>query len=127
MSKVLIPVLALCAAVLLVGDALSNGRTDGDADVAIAVSPSTLLLGFDQGGEVTVHTNVPLGAVDRSTVELEGIAALYTKADARGHLVAKFDEGAVKAIVAAPNAMLTLTGAYLDGGTFAASDAVAVR
>ena len=124
MRKVLVVV--SCVLLGVVGQAFSNGKADQGADVTIVVSPQTLLLASDQGGQVTVHTNIPLSQVDRSTVQLNGISAISTGADSRGHLVAKFDEGAVKAIVAPPQATLTLSGCYTDGTSFEASDTVRV-
>ena len=110
----------------MAGDALS-GRPEGSADdVQIVVSPHTLVLS-SAGGCVSVHTNRPLGIVDCSTLELDGIPVAYVKADARGNLVANFGLDAVKAIVAPPEATLTLTGALRDGRAFAASDTIRVK
>jgi len=94
--------------------------------VQIVVSPHTLVLS-SPGSWVSVHTNVPFGAVDRSTLELNGIAVAWTKADARGNLVAKFDMDAVKAIVEIGEATLTLTGELLDGQLIDASDTITVK
>ena len=72
-------------------------------------------------------SSLPFGSVDRSTLELNGLAVAWTKADSRGNLVAKFDIDAVKAIVEPGEATLTLTGAMLDGEPFAASDTISVK
>ena len=127
MKRFLMPVLVLCLAVgFLACDALSGGR-DGDASgVQIVVAPNTLVLSAP-GAWVSVHTNLPFGSVDRSTLELNGLAVAWTKADSRGNLVAKFDIDAVKAIVEPGEATLTLTGAMLDGEPFAASDTISVK
>jgi len=125
MRKRLVAVAVVVAgAMVLVGQALSNSRTD-DA-LGVAVSPQTLLLGSDQGGFVTVHTAIPFGAVDRSSIQLSGVDVVFTKADSCGNLVAKFSEDAVKAIVAPPETTLTLTGVMKDGESFAGSDTVRV-
>ncbi|MGB2821622.1 MAG: hypothetical protein WBF17_11615 [Phycisphaerae bacterium] len=127
MKRFLMPVLVLCLAVgFLACEALSGSR-DGDADgVQIVVAPNTLVLSAP-GAWVSVHTNLPFGSVDRSTLELNGLAVAWTKADSRGNLVAKFDIDAVKAIVEPDEATLTLTGAMLDGEPFAASDTISVK
>ena len=99
----------------VVGQALSNGKNDQSEETAISVSPQTLLLSEVQSGRVTVHTNIPLA--DQEIVTLDGIPALTIYADNRGHLVAKFSEEAVKAIVAPPSAVLTLNIDGLDVGS----------
>ncbi|MCP4642345.1 MAG: hypothetical protein GY851_18005 [bacterium] len=125
MRKLLV---ALCVIGIGVGfvaeQAFCGNRSDDP--LGVAVSPQTFLLRSDQGGEVTVHTDIPLAIVDRGSVELNGIPALYTKADARGCLVGKFSEDAVKAIVSAPKETLTLTGLTEDGMPFSGSDTVRV-
>ena len=95
--------------------------------IVMAISPHTLLLGAEQGGSVVVHADISYSQVDTSTLALDGIAALHSKPDLRGGLVAYFDEAAVKAIVAAPSATLTLTGETEDGTPFDGSDTVQVR
>jgi hypothetical protein len=91
------------------------------------VSPQTLLLGRDQGGEVTVHVEIPFSLVDPDSLELNGVPASGAFADNCGDLVAKFSEDAVKAIVAAPSAVLTLDGCTLDGLGFTGVDVVTVK
>ena len=127
MKRFLMPVLILCLAVgFLAAEALSE-RRDGDADGAqIVVSPHTLVLSAP-GAWVSVHTNLPFGEVDRATLELNGIPVAWTKADARGNLVAKFDMDDVKAIVEPGEATLTLTGEMLDGRLIDASDTITVK
>ncbi len=109
MKKLMISVAAVAILLGVIGPAFSNGGNDGD-QTSISVSPQTLLLSSEQSGYVTVHTNIPLaGQVD---VTLEDIPATHIYADNRGHLVAKFSEDEVKAIVSPPTAVLTLT---IDG------------
>ena len=107
-----------------VGSALSNGRIDADG-AAIEISPNTLNL-QSEGAWVTVHSNIPYGAVVGETVALDGVSADVVKADNLGCLVAKFEIEAIQAIVAPPRATLTLTGKCMDGAAFAASDTIAV-
>jgi hypothetical protein len=126
MKRSLVPILVLCLAVGLLGaEAMSGGRDDEGDGVQIVVSPHTLVLS-SPGAWVSVHTNVPFGAVDRSTLELNGIAVAWTKADSRGNLVAKFDMDAVKAIVEPGEATMTLTGELLSGEPIDASDTITV-
>lgn len=105
-------------------DALCNERTDDP--LGIAVSPQTILLSSYQGGTVVVHTAIKLSTVDRGSVALSGIPAVRTRSDARGNLVADFNEEDVKAIVAPPESELTLTGLLLTGDPFSGSDIVRV-
>ncbi len=127
MKRFLMPVLVLCLAVgFLAAEALSE-RGDRDAGgVAIVVSPHTLVLSAPAAW-VSVHTNVPFGAVDRSTLELNGIPVAWTKADSRGNLVAKFHTDEIKAIVELGEVTLTLTGEMLDGRLIDASDTITVK
>ncbi len=76
MKRLIIGTLGLCIAMALqMGNAFSNSRTDDP--LGIAVSPQTLILGFDQGGSVKVHTAIPLGTVIRCTVTLNGIPVTF--------------------------------------------------
>lgn len=67
------------------------------AEITIDVAPSTLNL--QNGGEVvTVHTDLAYGAVDVSTVYINGVAIDWWKADNRGYFVAKFSMDEVKTL-----------------------------
>jgi hypothetical protein len=110
----------------LIGQAFSNSAGRVDDPLGVAVSPQTLLLSSDQGGRVTVHTSIPCSSVDRGTLALNGVPVSSVGADALGHLVAGFDEAAIKAVVTPPEAVMTLTGSYTDGTAFAGSDTVRV-
>ena len=109
----------------LTGAGLS-GIEAADTIVNIQIAPQTFQLGFNQGGLITVHTDIPLRQVVRSSVQLDGLSAVYTKADSTGNLVAKFREQAVKALVSPPRATLTLTGTTVSGNDFAGDDTVRV-
>jgi hypothetical protein len=119
--------------VLSVGIALSLGvvcAAGGLADaqslaVDVTISPSTIVLGAP-GEWITAHTDIPFALVDCSTVALNGVAVVVTKADARGDLVAKFRRAEIEAIVAPPEAVLLLTGTTKQGECFAGSDMVVV-
>ena len=104
--------------------AFSGNRSDDP--LGIAVSPQTLILNFEQGGHVCVHTDIPYGTVNKSSLALSGVPVWWTKADLRGCLVAYFHEEDVEAIVSPPSATLTLTGLRTDGTAFSGSDTVSV-
>lgn len=123
MKRSIVVIMSLCLIAIMCASALCGNRTDDP--LGIAVSPQTLLLGSDQS-TVTVHTDIPLGAVETSSLTLNGVPVVRTEADARGKLVAFFSEAAVKAIVAPPSAVLTLSGSLKDGSSFSGSDEVRV-
>jgi len=112
---------------ILIGTGLSiaNKQNEG-VGICITISPNTLVLD-GQAGSVSVHSNLAISLVERSTVRLEGITPYLTKADSLGHLVAKFRTDEVKAIVTPGQVTLTLTGRLKDGTSFAASDTITVR
>lgn len=112
--------------VLLVGLAVA-ATSDDTMTIDIVVAPSTLLLGVSQSGLVNVHTDIDYSAVNRSSVQLEGIPLTRSKADACGNFVGFFDEAKVKALVAAPKATLTMVGVTNDGTGFVGWDTVVVK
>jgi len=120
--------LAACAALgVLAGAALSAVPTNNAAiDVAVQVSPSTIVLGLKKGSAITVHTDIAFGSVDRATVALSGVPATATFSDSCGNLVAKFNQADIEAIVAPPQATLVLTGLTVDGVPFSGADLVRV-
>jgi len=66
------------------------------------------------------------GAVEKATVELNGVPVNWTKSDNQGYLVAKFILGDVRAILVRGNNTLTLSGETVDGGMFTGSTTVLV-
>ena len=109
---------------ILAGPAFSGERSDDP--LGVAVSPQMLIIGAVQGS-VSVHTDIPYGSVDKTkSVTLNGVDAVYLKADDCGNLVAKYREAEIKAIVAPPSAVMTLEGTRKDGTTFSGSDTVRV-
>ncbi len=118
---------SLClAALLFLMTAAAFTGSRSTSPLGVAVSPQTLILNADQGGSVTVHTDIPYSLVAVNTLALNGMPVSTTKADDRGCLVAFFPERTIESIVAPPSAVLTLTGAYRDGVLFAGSDTVTV-
>ena len=125
--------LSVTAACLLVlcgaGFIRANNATSGEGE-NIMISPNTLVLSSAVGC-VSVHSNIPCSAVVSDSVALsvalEGIDPYLIKADSLGHLVAKFAVEDVENIVEPGQVTLTLTGVFLDGRTFSASDTITVR
>ena len=95
------------AGVLLVLGACTG--TASAEEIGIQVSPSTINLSY-QGTVVTVHAEIPYYGVVTASLELNGVEVWWTKADARGDLVAKFDVDDVKGIVSGGTADLKLEG-----------------
>lgn len=104
---------AIVCGPLIAGEVWSNSRTE-DA-LGVAISPRMLILGKDQGGAVTVHTQIPYINVDTSSFTLDGIPSDSVWYDDCGNIVARFSESAVEAAVSPPSAVLTLEGLMLDG------------
>ncbi len=96
--------------------------------IEIQVSPQTILLSWKAKGDVrvTVHADIDYSTVVTLSVELGGVEAIFTKADARGDLVAKFWYEDIKDLVDAGTTTLILTGTRTDGSTFEGEDAVRV-
>ncbi len=113
----------LCAllGIGLAGITIANSAVDGD-EPAMMVSPSVIVLA--KVSTLTVHTNIPLLAVNRETIALDGVAPTSVFADSLGHLVAKFaiaDLDLKRGLVT-----LTLTGLTTEG-SFSAADEVVVK
>ena len=72
--------------------------------IQIDVAPNVLNI-QSEGAIVTVHTDIAYSAVDGASVDLNGIAIQWWKADARGNFVAKFVMDEIK----------TLDGLIIDG------------
>ena len=99
-------------------------------EVMIKVSPNNLAIS-SMGTKVTIHSNIPAGSVNVSTLELriDGGEPLYpiaTFADDRGNLVAKFNMNDAKGMVSVGQATFTMTGDYFAGGDFSASDVIKI-
>ena len=103
-----------------------QGSSGTAIDIAVTVSPHTIVLGCEKGDRVTVHTDIPLGQVNRESVALSGISPVLVKADSCGNLVAKFDQASIEALVELPEATLLLTGMTTDDVPFRGSDTVRV-
>ena len=101
-----------------------------EVEIAIQVSPSTILLNWKAKGDVkvTVHADVSFSLFSTSNIEvwLDGIPATYIYDDARGDLVGKFDFDAVKGLLDAGTATLSLRAVAEDGTVYYGSDEVRV-
>ena len=90
----------LNAVILTAGLVLALAMLPGEAsacDVTIRIAPKTLNL-RSSGTVVTVHTDIPYGDVQVSSVYLEDKLISSWKADDRGYFVAKFLMDDIKAI-----------------------------
>jgi len=117
-------VLALCGILSLglAAVALASSAVGGD-EPGIMVSPSTIVLA--KVNRITVHTNIPAATVVRDSLDLDGASPIGVGVDSLGHIVIKF---ALADLDLSPgDATLTLTGAYVDGGSFTATDTVRVK
>ncbi len=119
-------VVKLSVVFLVIGSAMglvwaNNGV--GDESPAIMVSPSTIVLA--KVDTISVHTNIPAAAVVDKSLLLNGVAPTHVYKDALGHVAAKF---AVADLDLVPGeATLTLSGDFVGGDSFNASDVVRVK
>ncbi|HIE31665.1 MAG TPA: hypothetical protein EYP67_04685 [Methanosarcinales archaeon] len=120
-TRTIAGILLIALVVVSVGAVADNTSTKIEIDVA----PSVLSLGSD-GTWVTVHTDIALCEVACDTLTLNNIPVAWVESDDKGNLVAKFDQSEIKAIVAPPEATLTLTGQTNDGEHIEGSDIIRV-
>jgi hypothetical protein len=128
MKKTSLKIVVLCGilGIGLAGIAMASGALKG-TEPAMMVSPSTIVLA--KVSTITVHTNIPYGAVLPGSMLLNGIEPWLVFSDDCGDIVGKFavadlvDEGLAtgKAI------LFELTGAYINGVGFEAIDDVRVK
>ena len=114
---------------ILVAFLFIQSETVTNMEISITVSPSVLNI-QNNGQVVTVHTDIAYGAVEATTVTLDGIEINSWKADNRGNFVAKFLIDEVKNLypeVTAPvNAELILSGFTKTGISFFGVDEITV-
>jgi hypothetical protein len=127
MKRVTSSLLAILLLSLLTAAQTANHQLSPD-EIEIQVSPQTILLSWKAKGDVrvTVHADVDYSTVETLSVQLGGFDALYTFADARGDLVAKFIYEEIRSLVEVGYSTLTLTGTRNDGTTFTGEDVVRV-
>ena len=112
-------------AISLVAGAMTAGHAE-TMEINIIVQPKTIVIASENEW-LTVHTNIALTAVDTGSIMINDIAVSWTKADAKGQLVAKFDIDVIKASVTAPEATFVLTGVTKAGVPFTGTDTVPVN
>ena len=104
--------ICLSSILLLAAVTVFSGNRTDMIGTEIVVSPQTLVLDWDQGGKVTVHTNIPYADVNKPSLTLNGVPMASMWSDSRGCLVLGFNEIAVEGTVVVGTATLTLTGSY---------------
>lgn len=117
--------ISVCMFALLVTTFIA-GSMAADMGIDITVQPKVLVI-VSESEWLTVHTDIALSAVDTTSLMLNGLAVSWTKADAKGNLVAKFDVDEVKAMVAPGDVAFELTGLTNDGLSFSGTDTICVR
>ena len=118
-----------CVLLLVLGFGTSVAPAE-DIGLGIQVSPSTLNLAYE-GSVVTVHADIPyVGVALTAELTLDGVPVWWTKADARGELVAKFEAGSVKGLFDIEDlpttATLKLVGETVAGDRFSGTDTIMV-
>jgi hypothetical protein len=90
-----------------------------DLPITIDIAPKTLNL-QNQGEVVTVHTDIAYSLVSSAEVWLNGQPIAWSKADARGNFVAKFDIEVIKGLNLEIGRYITLRleGWTVTGDTF---------
>lgn len=127
----LFAVIAVACAVAAVcgGPALSarSGKDPGEGDFAIYVAPNQIVTSVVSS--VTIHTEVPYGAVDAAFAAVNGTAVDVTAIfpDLRGNAVAKLDVGQVKAAVSGVDSATVELVLVTGDGELAASQTVRVK
>ena len=110
--------ITLCSCLLVLSLSVNPVQCQDDAlIIPVAIAPNVVNL-ESEGVWVTVHAGIPYNAVAGLSVTLNDIPVVYTKADNRGNLVAKFDIDQVKEILEVPGVVLRLDGYTKDGDAF---------
>lgn len=101
-----------------------------DIDMSVKVSPAVLVLSAPTQW-ITIHTDMPLSRVDRSSlnVAVNGCAVpiAVVMADSRGQMVLKLTQADVDLYVAPPSATFVVTGCTKDPSTFEGTDTIRVK
>lgn len=120
-------IIVLALALLLAAPATARSYFGG----TMLVSPQVYVIDY-MGSTVSIHTEVACSNVVRSSVVLHGVNGLtirpqYIASDSRGNLVAKFSSQDMMRIVEIPRTALTLTGTFVDNGTFSLYSTITVK
>ena len=98
-----------------------------DDSFNIMISPKTIVLS-SPCDTITVHSNIPYGAVDATSVAINGVDVPFTKADDCGDLVAKIGVEALAEFLEPGEVIaLTLSGELKDGTGFAVAETITVK
>lgn len=98
-----------------------------DGEWNIMISPNTLILS-SPSDVITIHSNIPYGAVVTTSVAVNGVDVSFTKADSCGDLVAKINVDDLSEFLE-PNQIITLTlsGLFIDETGFFVSETIDVK
>jgi len=117
----------LALGLLLAAPASAREYFDG----TMLVSPQVFVLDY-QGSTLSIHTEVPYSEIITYTIVLHGangatITPLFTSRDSRGNLDAKFTSEDIRKIIEVPFTELTLTGDFIDNGSFSLRGTIRVQ
>ena len=106
---------------------LFNSSQPADFQIDIQVSPNVLNIS-SMGTVVTIHTDIPFGAVAAASVKLNEIPISWWKSDNLGYFVAKFNmyEVKVSGLLIDDYNTFTLCGVTKDGELFEGSSDILV-
>ena len=117
-------------ALILVVLSLSVIALAADIALEVKVSPNVLVLKAPTNW-ITIHTDMPLSAVDQSSLDVavngNSVPIALVKADACGQMVLKISQAEVDPYVDPPWATFVVTGATNAGDTFEGADTIRVR
>ena len=98
-----------------------------DGSFNIMISPNTLVLS-SPSNVITVHSNIPYGAVVATSVAVNGVDVPFTKADSCGDLVAKIGVAALAEFLQPDTVVtLTLSGLLKDDTVFSVDETLTVK
>ena len=98
-----------------------------DGSFNIMISPSTLVLS-SPCDVITVHSNIPYGAVIAASVAVNGVDVPFTKADSCGDLVAKIGVDDLAEFLKPDQVVtLTLSGLLVDDTVFTVDGTIKVK
>ena len=115
----------LCIVVCLLAVGLFTANSASGLEIRVA--PNTLVLS-SPGGKLTVHTDVPFGAVEDVSLEVnETGIPVRTFADSRGNLVAQCTKAVVKEVIGEINGKKTTATVTLTVNGDPATETITVK
>jgi hypothetical protein len=98
-----------------------------DGEFSIMISPKTIVLS-SPCDTITVHSNIPFGAVVDGSVVINDVYECATFADDCGDLVARIGVEALDGILVPGEVItLTLSGELIKEGSFAVDETITVK